>query len=49
MDQAMSDHLILAFEPFPANSARTTFNGTEMGTVLRVNIRVGAVLYQLEF
>lgn len=48
MNQAMSYHLVFAFEPFSADSARTALNGTEMGSVLRVNIRMRTTLYQLE-
>lgn len=43
MDEAVSDHLILPFESFPAGSTRTASYGTEMRTILRMNICMGAV------
>lgn len=42
MDQTMSHHLILAFKPFPACTARTAVYGTEMGSVLGMHVCMGA-------
>jgi hypothetical protein len=39
----MTDHLIFPLESFTSYAARTTGNGTEMWSILRVNIGMRAV------
>lgn len=44
MYQAMAHHLILALESFPAYATRTAFYGTEMRSILRMHVGMGAVV-----
>lgn len=43
MHQAVAHHFIFALESFPAYASWTTFYGTEMRSVLRVHVGMGAI------
>lgn len=44
MDKSVPNHFVLAFEALATERPRTPFNGTEMGTILRMHIGMGAMI-----
>lgn len=44
MDKSVPNHFVLTFEALATERPRTPFNGTEMGTILRMHIGMGAMI-----